>query len=451
MQFNLVKNMKIKYFLLSAVLAIAILCSAGFVKAQTADNSALIAQLQAQIQLLMQQIAQIQAQQGNTTARPTSSWCYTFNTSLGFTNSGVTDVTNLHTALQKQGISFGSDNGNTYSTGTSKAVIQFQKKYGIAPLSGYVGLKTRAKLNSLYGCTTTPITQTTCTPNWSCTGFTNSACTNNQQTQTCTDINNCGTTTGEPALTHNGCSVTAITCTPNWQTTGWGACINGQQTRTAADYNGCGTTVGEPAITQSCSACVPNWQTSSWEACVNGQQTRIVSDSNGCGITSGKPATTQSCPICNVNWSCSGFTNSPCINGVKSQTCWDSNNCWPPPANAPAEPALTQSCVGPLVKITSPSVGATLARGQTYNINWNTTNLSSTETISIGLFSPTNPFQDIAYNLPSTTTSYTWTVPTDSATGSNFKLFVEAHQPTQNGYQITAQDSVSNISVVVAQ
>ena len=42
--------MKIKSIFITAVLSIAILCSAGFVNAQATDNSALIAQLQAQIQ-----------------------------------------------------------------------------------------------------------------------------------------------------------------------------------------------------------------------------------------------------------------------------------------------------------------------------------------------------------------------------------------------------------------
>ena len=100
----------------------------------------------------MQQIAAIKAQQGATTAASqniNSAWCYTFNTNLGFAQSGTNDVANLHTALQEQGISYSPDDINIYSTGTSQAIIQFQKKYSISPQSGYVGNSTKAKFNAL--------------------------------------------------------------------------------------------------------------------------------------------------------------------------------------------------------------------------------------------------------------------------------------------------------------
>ena len=90
-----------------------------------------------------------------------STWCHTFNTDLGYAQSGTAEVGELHTALQKQGISYAPDTGNTYYTGTSQGVIAFQARYGIYQ-SGYVAELTRAKLNSLYGCTqisTTLITQ----------------------------------------------------------------------------------------------------------------------------------------------------------------------------------------------------------------------------------------------------------------------------------------------------
>ena len=50
-------------------------------------------------------------------------------------------------------MSYAPDTGNIYNIGTSQAVIQFQAKYGITPQSGYTGIKTRGKLNQLYGCT----------------------------------------------------------------------------------------------------------------------------------------------------------------------------------------------------------------------------------------------------------------------------------------------------------
>jgi hypothetical protein len=89
-------------------------------------------------------------------------WCYTFTKNLGFADSGTEDVAALHVALQKEGISYSPDADNVYSYATSKAVIQFQTKYGITPLSGYIGPITRAKLNGLYVCKApAPATPTT--------------------------------------------------------------------------------------------------------------------------------------------------------------------------------------------------------------------------------------------------------------------------------------------------
>ena len=123
---------------------------------QTTDNSALIAQLKAAIQLILQQLSAIQAGQGTTSATPTPTptpaWCYTFTKNLGWADSGTDAIAQLHTALQTQGIPYYPDTGNTYNIGTSNALKQFQTKYNIAPQSGYVGVKTRAKLNQLYGC-----------------------------------------------------------------------------------------------------------------------------------------------------------------------------------------------------------------------------------------------------------------------------------------------------------
>jgi peptidoglycan hydrolase-like protein with peptidoglycan-binding domain len=46
-------------------------------------------------------------------------------------------------------------------------------------------------------------------------------------------------------------------CTPNWSCTGFGACANGQQTRTCTDTNNCGTTQNEPSATQVCTVPSP--------------------------------------------------------------------------------------------------------------------------------------------------------------------------------------------------
>ena len=289
--------MKIKLFVFTIFLTIAIFCSGGIIKA--VDNSALIAQLQAQIAQIMAQIQALLAQQGTT---PTN-WCHTFNTNLGFAQSGTDDVSALHIVLQKEGITYGSDSSTTYSEDTATAVTHFQVKYGISQ-TGYVGSTTRAKLNALYGCSATP-PPTVCVPNWQTGSW--STCSNNQQVRTVSDSNSCGVTTNEPT-TSQSCTVA---CTPNWQCNNWSSCSNSQRTRYCYDSNNCGMAINEPATTQSCTvACTPNWQCS-WGPCANGHQVQVATDSNNCGVTTGRDVACSS-----LGRECSQQLNSQAVNGA---------------------------------------------------------------------------------------------------------------------------------------
>lgn len=103
--------------------------------------------------------------------------------------------------------------------------------------------------------TSTTQQQTTCTPSWNCVQW--SACANNQQTRICTDVNNCNSTTGRPPETQ-ACSSTPA-CAPNWQCTGdaggWRPekCPkNGEQTQVCTDLNNCGTNTGKPSEERTC-------------------------------------------------------------------------------------------------------------------------------------------------------------------------------------------------------
>ncbi len=282
--------MKIKSLVVTAVLAIAILCFGGItqVKADTATDclaSPTIACLTNLIVQLTQQVQVLQNQQGGTTA-----WCHTFNTNLGVGSTGQ-EINDLWTALGKDNLNVTAGVGQPleFSEGEAAAVFQFQQKYGIRT-SGWVGPVTRAKLNNLYGCGT--ITQSitinsvsgpnslvvgqngtwninasapagtilTYSVNWGDntvlnpnvpmanqaplisqnSGFTHSYSQAGTYTATFTVSDQQKMPTSQDwAKTRMTVVVGQTACTPNWQC-GWGPCLNGSQSQTAIDSNMCG-------------------------------------------------------------------------------------------------------------------------------------------------------------------------------------------------------------------
>jgi peptidoglycan hydrolase-like protein with peptidoglycan-binding domain len=145
--------MKIKFLVLAAILSAAIF---GFsVKAQPVDNSALIAQLQAQIASLIAQIKVLQGNQGVSLG----TWCHDFSINLKIgdsdnKNNVGNDIRNLQDILGKEGLyvsDYSAATDGTFTEGTAASVVRFQQKYGISA-TGFVGPLTRAKLNKLYGC-----------------------------------------------------------------------------------------------------------------------------------------------------------------------------------------------------------------------------------------------------------------------------------------------------------
>jgi len=294
----------VKIKILLVIILIFVFCIGGTAFAMTDfERQTLIQQIQAQLNQLIQLLNEMLAQQ-----QGTETWSHTFNNNLGYGSSGADEVINLHLALQKENISYAPDDINIFSTGTVRAVAEFQEKYaseilapwGLTHGTGFVGKTTRAKLNSLYGIALTPQQQqqqvTTCTPSWSCGNW--SFCVNNSQARTCTDSNNCGTTSGKPAITQS------CACTPNWSCTNWSTCANSTQTKTCTDLNNCGVLTNKPATTQSCvNACTEHWQCAGWSNCIftdaygNGTQTKTCTDTNNCGTTANKPATTQTCIV----------------------------------------------------------------------------------------------------------------------------------------------------------
>ncbi len=163
--------------LLIAASLLAVLILPNLVSATTvAEIQAQLSAILQQIQKLQQQLAQLQAIGSATTTPPiiittptipttppTTGWCHTFNTNLGYgIGSLYAEVQALQTALEKEGFTISTieKTGGDFGDSTASAVVGFQNKYkaeiltplGLTNGTGYVGIATRTKLNFLYGC-----------------------------------------------------------------------------------------------------------------------------------------------------------------------------------------------------------------------------------------------------------------------------------------------------------
>lgn len=150
--------MNTKNILLTLLLVTVL--AVGLYTAQPANAQTLTERIEA----LKQQIANLQQRLLELLRQDQTSvtWCYTFNRNLSFGNNG-TAVASLRTALIKEGLytEAASDDKNTFNEKLASGVVAFQQKYaseilapsGLKYATGYVGQATRAKLNSIYGCT----------------------------------------------------------------------------------------------------------------------------------------------------------------------------------------------------------------------------------------------------------------------------------------------------------
>lgn len=132
--------------------------NASAAKAMTSEE------IQAMIQKLQDQIAQLQKQLLESESGK-KEWCYNFRDNLKIGVGGA-DVEALHTVLEKEGFDISSDEkqGKKFDESTASAVSGFQQKYkdeilyplGLKYPTGFVGNATRTKLSKLYGCGATP-------------------------------------------------------------------------------------------------------------------------------------------------------------------------------------------------------------------------------------------------------------------------------------------------------
>lgn len=92
-----------------------------------------------------------------------------------------------------------------------------------------------------------------------------------------------------------------VACTPRWSCTNWSVCQERAQTRTCTDLNNCNTTLGQPIDRQNCTepppvdSCKEDWSCTEWSACQAGAKTRICTDTAKCGTTTNKPEETATC------------------------------------------------------------------------------------------------------------------------------------------------------------
>jgi len=136
--------------------------SAAEVKAMTINEmQALISQLQTQILQLQQQLAV-----------KNKTWCHNFNVNLNiylnYLDKGE-EVIALQTALFKEGLLAENKITGNFDKNTVSAVVNFKNKYkkeiltspGSLRANSSVGENTRAKLNKLYGCSKTAVSNST--------------------------------------------------------------------------------------------------------------------------------------------------------------------------------------------------------------------------------------------------------------------------------------------------
>jgi len=183
----------------------------------------------------------------------------------------------------------------TYSTTFSKE--GYETHYYTAQISAGITLVTGVWLDKI---------ESTCTQDWECTSW--SDCANRQMTRTCTDVNDCANSGAEEIITKNKPDESfpcEITCIEKWECVEWGACTNEEQTRTCTDTRNCANSGADviisnpkPYESRNCFTdenCIEQWGCGSWSDCENGEKTRTCTDFVGCGTISNKPSISKSC------------------------------------------------------------------------------------------------------------------------------------------------------------
>ena len=133
---------------------------------------------------------------------------------------------------------------------------------------------------------------------------------------------------------------TNVTCTPNWSCTGWSSCnaaysdvcsnsATGTQTRTCTDLNNCGTTSGKPAESQSCTTT----RNTDGTVCTTTNGTSGICQSGTCVAATStctnecSPSGTVQCSGTNGYQTCGNFDTDSCLELSSVTTCRSGQTC----------------------------------------------------------------------------------------------------------------------------
>ncbi len=485
-----------KFKKLSLVLLLSF-CLVGSIALASSVRAISTSEIQALIDQIKAQIAQLQAQLlALSPSSSTPAWCHTFNSNLGFANSGSPEVSALHTALGKENISSGTDDATTYAEDTAAAVVLLQAKYGIRQ-TGYVGPLTRAKLNSLYGCSnptqimlppvTTDGTQATNIPAGACqlrdaytsipsytapdsgkgyaklqkngsrtVGTILSAC---SADDFATLLKNYCATNNNPVqqevvVYSEGGGVVSASCVNNLQ----------------CERISCPTTTStQPSITVTLPQANDVWEigkkyTISWSvSSPSSGYCSIYMTQNG--VSGSKYLGTSS--NCNSNGGSYEYTVSSLVNSPGSWNLWVCGRYCSFDGGFGVSKPITiipssgTGSASPLsLTVLSPNGGEVLNNNQTYNIRWQSSNFPVGAKVQIQLIDETNPTTIqymISDNIVSASAgSYSWSVPTQLQkpfeanstvlSGNKFRIFVTYTSSISNDQARDLSDSYFTIS-----
>jgi len=96
-----------------------------------------------------------------------------------------------------------------------------------------------------------------------------------------------------------------LVCFENWTCSSWTNCTNSQQTRTCTDVNNCGTTANKPVVAQACtSSCTQGWVCyDDWSSCSDGKQTRTCQPTGNCEPKIENRSCSSLSGVVSVSWS----------------------------------------------------------------------------------------------------------------------------------------------------